>query len=214
MARGKDAVVKAIRDEVISRSDIPPPTPHREKGLQLTAEEIEAFRLKAYELAYRGAKNREIEHMLGIDQDTLASRYKHIIAEGRSRLHFDLREVQIRKAMQGDVTMLIWLGKNVLEQTDRLKNEHEGDIKISVAYEDVPIAEPLEVPTSLAADVAVAAKPAPQFPIPHDVAPIVSHEDQRLKKSGLSAVEEQQIKEYRDSRTVLKRAYPNNSRWN
>lgn len=196
----------------------------RPNGKNLTAEEIAALEPQVADLAYRGASNRRIASLLSIDEHTIGNRFHHLLEHHRARRRQELLDAQTRKAMMGDVTMLIWLGKNELEQTDRLKNEHEGELRIEVVYTDEAPVVGADGDGKTTIEVigvnpyggprGEEPKSAPQFPIPHDVAPIVSHEDQRLKKNGLSAVEEQQIKEYRDSRTVLKRAYPNNSRWN
>lgn len=94
---------------------------------------------KVAELAYNGCKNSEIGYILGVDEETIANRFSGALAKSRAIKRADLRAVQIKKALAGDVTMLIWLGKNELEQTDKLQNDHAGTVEIKVTYEELPI---------------------------------------------------------------------------
>ena len=49
---------------------------------------------------------------------TLEKRYSGIISKGRSEGNKSLRRAQMEKALQGDVRMLIWMGKQYLDQKD------------------------------------------------------------------------------------------------
>ena len=82
---------------------------------------------------------------LGINIETLASRikekhgvsfpeYKH---KKKETLRINLLKKQYEVAMAGNVSMLIWLGKNELGQTD--KQEVTADIKekITLNYEKI-----------------------------------------------------------------------------
>lgn len=92
---------------------------------------------KVAELAYLGALNSEIGAFFGVDGDTIKNRFSSLVAKQRSLRRFWLRGLQSRKAEQGDSTMLIWLGKNELHQTDKVEQQHSGGITINVVYEDV-----------------------------------------------------------------------------
>jgi len=70
----------------------------------------------------------EISAVLGCDYDTLASACKRekecsfsdYIAQKRSSGRMSLRRKQYSTAMEGNATMLVWLGKNWLSQSDKL----------------------------------------------------------------------------------------------
>lgn len=69
-------------------------------------------------LASIGMKDREIAEYLDIDDSTLAYNFKPILVKGRHNLKISLRRAQISVALGGSVPMLIWLGKNILGQSD------------------------------------------------------------------------------------------------
>jgi hypothetical protein len=81
---------------------------------------------------------KEIVAVTGISEDTLERRCKEthgvrfadFIREKRGKGRVSLRRRQWQVADSGDKTMLIWLGKNWLKQTDRMmqKSEHSGTI--------------------------------------------------------------------------------------
>lgn len=81
------------------------------------------------EMALKGAKNSEIAHILGVDDQTIEKRFSLILLKKRAERKYNLKRKQYDKAMLGDTTMLVWLGKNELEQTDRQSLEHSGAIK-------------------------------------------------------------------------------------
>jgi len=61
------------------------------------------------------ASQSTIEHRLA---DRTSEEYR-AYARGRARLNTSLRRKQVEVAMSGNVTMLIWLGKQLLFQQDR-----------------------------------------------------------------------------------------------
>lgn len=79
------------------------------------------------ELAYGGASNREIGDLIGVDDKTVKNRFSALLAKQRARRRFAIREAQTRLAMDGNPTMLIWLGKQELGQQDRQTVTHRGD---------------------------------------------------------------------------------------
>lgn len=69
-------------------------------------------------LASIGMKNSEIAEYLDIDDSTLGYNFKQELAKGRHNLKVSLRKAQISVALGGSVPMLIWLGKNILGQSE------------------------------------------------------------------------------------------------
>lgn len=69
-------------------------------------------------LASIGMKNSEIAEWFGIDDSTLSYNFKQEITRGKLNLIQSLRRAQISVALGGNPTMLIWLGRNLLGQSD------------------------------------------------------------------------------------------------
>ena len=69
-------------------------------------------------LAALGMKNSEIADWLEIDDSTLSYNFKQELIKGRLQLNQSLRQAQIQLALSGNATMLIWLGKNILGQSE------------------------------------------------------------------------------------------------
>lgn len=74
-------------------------------------------------LARIGCTYDEIASIVGTSKDTLERRFKAVIHEGWQHRNASLRRKQYSLAMsntpvQGQVAMLIWLGKQFLNQTD------------------------------------------------------------------------------------------------
>ena len=71
-----------------------------------------------YKLATMGCSDKEIATWFDIKEDTLRYNFAEIIAKGREDLKQSLRRAQIKLALGGNATMLIWLGKNILGQSE------------------------------------------------------------------------------------------------
>lgn len=71
------------------------------------------------ELASFGLTNTEIAHFFGVAESTIRARFREILTKGRSALKTKLRRKQIEVALEGNVAMLIWLGKQYLGQSDK-----------------------------------------------------------------------------------------------
>jgi hypothetical protein len=69
-------------------------------------------------LASIGMKNSEIAEYLDIDDSTLNYNFKQYLTKGKHDLKVSLRRAQISLALSGNATMLVWLGKNILGQSD------------------------------------------------------------------------------------------------
>ena len=71
---------------------------------------------------------QEIAHVMGVSQDII-KRHTELIAEGRSAGKVRLRRAQYAKAVdEGNPTLLIWLGKQMLGQNDSPLNTDDNGI--------------------------------------------------------------------------------------
>ena len=75
-------------------------------------------------LASIGCTNIEIADMYGCSSDLLEKSYSEYLTKGRATLKKRLRKAQLDLALNGNATMLIWLGKQMLDQTDKQEIEH------------------------------------------------------------------------------------------
>lgn len=73
---------------------------------------------EVYKLANIGCKDREIADWFGIDANTLRYNFSVELSKARIALNMSLRRAQIQTALSGNPTMLIWLGKQYLGQSD------------------------------------------------------------------------------------------------
>lgn len=68
-----------------------------------------------------GCTDDEMAIVLGCSSKTLQRRFVADMNKGRSNLKTRLRKKQIEVALTGNVTMLTWLGKNILNQADKVE---------------------------------------------------------------------------------------------
>jgi hypothetical protein len=73
-------------------------------------------------LAQMGCKDSEIADWFGVDENTLRYNFSAELLKGKLALNQSLRQAQIRLAISGNATMLIWLGKNILLQSENPVN--------------------------------------------------------------------------------------------
>lgn len=71
------------------------------------------------ELAYNGNTDTDIGRIVGCSDQHLINHYRDVIDDARAELRNDLRIAQVKCALKGDRQMLIWLGKQYLDQSDR-----------------------------------------------------------------------------------------------
>lgn len=74
---------------------------------------------KVEELAASGAKVVEIADYFGVSRDVIHDRFATELSKGKAKLRESLRRAQVKQAKRGNTTMLIWLGKQYLGQTDK-----------------------------------------------------------------------------------------------
>jgi len=69
-------------------------------------------------LASIGMKDADISEWFGIPDTTMKYNFRDELIKGRLELKCSLRQAQIKLALSGNAVMLIWLGKNILGQSD------------------------------------------------------------------------------------------------
>jgi len=81
------------------------------------------------DLAAIGCKTTEIATIVGCSVDTLDRRFAEEMDKGRNNLRASLRRWQLESAKKGNVAMLIWLGKQILQQTDKIEQVTQLEVK-------------------------------------------------------------------------------------
>ena len=81
-----------------------------------------------YKLAVIHCTMSEMVDIIGVSEDTLKRRYAGIIAKGKAEGKQRLRRKQVEVAMSGNAVMLIWLGKNLLGQSDSPVQDEDKSI--------------------------------------------------------------------------------------
>ena len=71
------------------------------------------------QLAGFGCTDTEIASFFDISRTTLERNYEHYLTKGRESGKIRLRQYQWSAAKKGNVAMLIWLGKQLLNQSDK-----------------------------------------------------------------------------------------------
>ena len=77
------------------------------------------------------ASQADIAFVMGVNRSTL-QKHPELMEEGKARGRVKLRRAQYEKALEGNPTMLIWLGKNMLGQSD---NPTDGDENLVLPWE-------------------------------------------------------------------------------
>lgn len=93
---------------------------------------------EVYKLAKLGCKNEEIAAWFNCTADTIERRFAPELAKGKSEMKMSLRRWQLRAAENGNASLLIWLGKQILGQRDNdiLSSEEIKEIEIKVTKYD------------------------------------------------------------------------------
>lgn len=84
----------------------------RPKKYNIDKEQVE-------QLASFGCSNTEIASFFGCSKDLISKSYSTNIAKGKDKGKIRLRKYQWTAAKNGNVAMLIWLGKQYLGQADK-----------------------------------------------------------------------------------------------
>ena len=72
-------------------------------------------------LASLGCTNSEMGDFFGCSPDLLEKSYSEYLTKGRAEQKIRLRQLQWKSAENGNVTMQIFLGKNMLGQQDKIE---------------------------------------------------------------------------------------------
>ncbi len=88
-------------------------------------DEAQVIRLAAINCSYE-----EMAAVLGCDESTLTRRFAQVIQTGRASGRMSLKRKQYEIAMKGHYGMLIWLGKQLLDQRD--KNEVTASVDATI----------------------------------------------------------------------------------
>ena len=88
----------------------------RPKKYNIDTEQVE-------KLASFGCTNIEIGSFFGCSPDLLEKSYSEYLTKGRDKGKIRLRQLQWKAAEAGSHTMLIWLGKQILNQSDKKELE-------------------------------------------------------------------------------------------
>ena len=77
-----------------------------------------------------GCTQDEIAVLMGCGVRTIQKRAdcREAIERGSARLRMSLRRLQWQKAKDGNVTMMIWLGKQLLGQKDRVEETLRSEV--------------------------------------------------------------------------------------
>jgi hypothetical protein len=81
---------------------------------------------EVYKLAALGCSMEEMCEWFQINRETLKYNFSEYITKGQAELKQRLRRAQIKTALDGNATLLIWLGKNILGQSDNPINSEEN----------------------------------------------------------------------------------------
>jgi len=80
------------------------------------------------ELARLHCTNQEMADFFEVKLQTFVDNFRDIITKGRLETKQRLRAAQLKLAMNGDRSMLIWLGKNILGQSDQPINKDSTQV--------------------------------------------------------------------------------------
>ena len=83
---------------------------------------------KVEQLAGFGCTNTEIASFFGCSTDLIEKSYSEFLTKGREKGKIRLRQLQWRAAERGNTSMLIWLGKQVLGQSEKTEHSWENPI--------------------------------------------------------------------------------------
>jgi len=90
---------------------------------------IQIDEMEVEKLAAMHCSAREIAAFFSVSVDTIDRRFADTMAKGRQKGRAKLRRLQWEAAVKGNVVMQIWLGKNLLGQSDK----QEQDITVTGA---------------------------------------------------------------------------------
>ena len=81
-------------------------------------------------LASFGCSYIEIGKYFGCSEGVIRKRFKTEYEQGREEMKLSLRQMQWKNAQQGNTALLIFLGKNFLNQTDKSQVDHTNNLEL------------------------------------------------------------------------------------
>jgi predicted transcriptional regulator len=84
---------------------------------KFTEQQVEQIRT----LARCHCPDSEIAAFMGVGEATIQRHFDALLKESREAGKANIRAKQYRMAMEGDRAMLIWLGKQLLKQSDKVQ---------------------------------------------------------------------------------------------
>ena len=97
----------------------------RPKKYNINTEELQ-------KLAKYGMTNVEIADFFGCDESLIRKSYSEYLTKGRAEMKLRLRQLQWKSAEKGNAVMLIWLGKQMLGQSDIPVGEDSQPLEWSI----------------------------------------------------------------------------------
>lgn len=85
-------------------------------------------------MAAVGCTTQDIATALNVSPDTIERRFMAELERGRQQMRQSLRKKQFESAMSGNVTMLIWLGKQHLGQVDKQELSGSDEAPVTLKY--------------------------------------------------------------------------------
>jgi hypothetical protein len=76
---------------------------------------------------------KEMSDFFNVPRETLKYNFRDLITKGKERTKQRLRRAQIKLALSGNATMLIWLGKNMLGQEE---NPLDSSVNMPLPWSD------------------------------------------------------------------------------
>ena len=80
------------------------------------------------ELAGLNCTLEEIARIMKVSERTLQRNYADEMTKGKEYVKTSLKRAQYRSALNGSFVMQIWLGKNLLGQTDKIETHNQDEI--------------------------------------------------------------------------------------
>ena len=94
------------------------------------------------QLAMMHCTDSEIAHLCGMTPEGFCKRKKsdtelvQVLEKGRDEGKASLRRLQWKQAQSGDKTMLIWLGKQLLGQSDKREQKLDTSMTVNIVKPD------------------------------------------------------------------------------
>jgi len=93
---------------------------------------------KVLALATYGCTNTEIADFYACNETTIRNRFSEYLLKGRTSGKIRLRQKQFDLAMNGNIQMLIWLGKQTLGQAEKQDFHVDGPIPVVISDKFLP----------------------------------------------------------------------------